>query len=179
MPADTAQTALEVRPAARTFVVTATGASLAAFNLGFDLGAFENVDHRKIWAIWVLSTVALISSYALADADYKLGGSWRLALLPCRACGCSPTSSSPRDSQAVVTILLVASVIALPFALYVLARLVAGDFFELTNRLRWVLIATVLLVFAVGWYVGDGHERFLSCADFELAGEYTPENCVP
>lgn len=28
-----------ISPAARTFVVTAIGASLAAFNLGFDLGA--------------------------------------------------------------------------------------------------------------------------------------------
>jgi hypothetical protein len=32
-------------------------------------------------------------------------------------------------------------------------------------------------VFVVGWYVGDGHERFLTCRDFERAGEYVPGNC--
>lgn len=156
----------------------ATGASLAAFNLGFDVGAFQNVDHRKIWAIWVLCTVALISSYVLHDADYRLGGRWRLALAVPSVWLLADVFVAT-DNRAVVVILLFASVVALPFALYVLARLVAGDFFEFPGRLRVALALTVALVFSVGLYVGDGHERFLQCQDFELAGEYTPKNCRP
>lgn len=74
-------TDVTISPAARTFVVTATGASLAAFNLGFDLGAFNNIDHRKIWDVWVICTVALISSYLFRDDEYRLGGRWRFVLL--------------------------------------------------------------------------------------------------
>ena len=70
-----------ISAAARTFVVTAIGACLAAFNLGFDLGAFQNIDHRKIWAIWVIATVALVASYLFRDDDYRLGGRWRFVLL--------------------------------------------------------------------------------------------------
>lgn len=167
-----------ISAAARTFVVTATGASLAAFNLGFDLGAFENIDHRKIWAVWVICTVALISSYLFRDEDYRLGGHWRFVLLV-------PSFWLIADiftvigSDVIVIILLVLSILALPFAGYILIRLVAGDFVALTPTLRAALVATAIGVFAVGWYVGDGHPRFLSCNDFALAGEYTPDNCTP
>lgn len=166
-----------ISPAAQTFVVTATVTSLAAFDLGFDLGAFENIDHRKIWAIWVLCTVALVSSYLFRDDDH-LGGRWRFVLLV-------PSLWLIADvfvvsgSASVVILLLILSILALPFAGYILIRLVAGDFVSLTSTLRTALIATAIGVFAVGWYVGDGHPRFLNCNDFALAGEYVPENCRP
>ncbi|MDJ0770987.1 MAG: hypothetical protein QNJ12_19505 [Ilumatobacter sp.] len=169
---------VEISPAARTFVVTATGASLAAFNLGFDLGAFENIDHRKIWAMWVLCTVALVSSYLVRDRDYRLGGRWRLALAV-------PSLWLVADlffvtsSNVAVVVLLILSLGALPFAMYIIIRLVAGDFVSLTARLRVALVVTALVVFAVGWYVGDGHPRFLSCRDFARAGEFVPANCEP
>ncbi len=167
-----------ISPEARTFVVTTIGASLAAFNLGFDLGAFENIDHRKIWAIWVLCTVALVSSYLFRDRDYRLGGHWRLALaVP--SLWLIADFVFATSSEAVVVVLLVVSLATLPFALYILVRLIAGDFVALTARLRIALIVTALGVFAVGWYVGNDHPRFMTCDDFALAGEFVPENCTP
>ncbi len=167
---------LTISPAARTFVVTAIGASLAAFNLGFDLGAFENVDHRKIWAIWVISTVALVASYLFRDSDYHLGGQWRFVLLVPSLWLIADVLIA--DGSAVIA-LLVLSIMTLPFAGYILIRLVAGDFVSLTPRLRTALVVTAVGVFAVGWYVGDGHARFLTCDDFARSGEFVPDNCTP
>lgn len=166
-----------ISPAARTFVVTTTGASLAAFNLGFDLGAFENIDHRKIWAMWVLCTVALVASFLFRDDDYQLGGRWRLVLAVPSLWLIADFFDASFDPT-VVFVLLITSLLSLPFALYILIRLVAGDFIALPNRLRVALVATALVIFCVGWYVGDGHPRFLTCDDFALAGDFTPTNCV-
>jgi len=161
--------AVAISPAARTFVVTTTAASLAAFDLGFDLGAFSNIDHRKIWAMWVLCTVALVASYLFRDQDYRLGGRWRF-VLAVPSLWLLADLSFASSSQTVITIL---------FALYILVRLVAGDFVALPSRLRIALVATALAVFCVGWYVGEGHPRFLSCDDFARSGEFVPENCAP
>ena len=161
---------------ARTFVVTATAAGLTAFNVGFDLGAFENIDHRHFWAVWVICTVALVASYLFDDGDYRLGGRWRLALAV-------PTFWLIADFLFVtsigwvVVLLAAVSLITVPFAIYVLVHLVAGDYIGLPNRLRIALVALTVGVFAVGLYVGYGHERFLTCDDFARAGEYQPDDC--
>jgi len=71
---------LRVTAAARTFVVTGIGAGIAAFNLGFDIGAFSNFNHRRFWAVWVICTVALAASFVFRNADFRLGGHWRAVL---------------------------------------------------------------------------------------------------
>jgi hypothetical protein len=169
---------LRVTAVARAFAVVATGAGLAAFNVGFDLGAFANINHRRFFAVWVICTVALVSSFLFRNADYRLGGHWRIALGV-------PTAWLVADltfvttQRPVVIGLAVVSVAALPFALYVLAHLLAGDYFTFPSRLRWALGILTAFIFVVGLYVGDGHPRFLTCDDFALAGEYQPENCRP
>lgn len=168
---------LWVGAAARSFVIMATGASLAAFDVGLDLGAFDNIDHRKVWAIWVLSTVALVSSYLFRNGDFRLGGRWRAALGIPTLWLIADLVWDTSANQAIVVALLAASLLALPFAVYVLARLVAGEFFGLTPRLRIALAITVLAAFFIGWVVGSQHERLLTCRDFERAGEYVPDNC--
>lgn len=169
---------LNVAPHARSFVVAATGAGIAGFNVGFDVGAFGNVDHRRFWAIWVVCTVALVASYVFDDGSYRLGGRWRLALTV-------PTvwivagAVFDASNQALVTTLAVVSVLALPYGIYVLVYLVAGDFLAMSGRLQLALIALTLVIFGVGWYVGSDHVRFLTCDDFALAGEFVPDGCVP
>ena len=163
---------------ARTFVVTATGSSIAAFNVGFDLGAFGNIDHRKIWTLWIISTVALIASYLFRDSEYRLGWWWRLALLV-------PTLWIVIDAfvddweSSAFGVLALLSLVALPLAIFVIVRLVGGQYFELTARLRVALVITTAGMFAAGVGIGWDNPRFLDCEDFRLAGEFEPENCNP
>ncbi len=150
--------------------------SLAAFNLGFDIGAFNNVDYRKILSIWVLSTIALVSSFVFRRSDYHLGGRWRFVLL-------IPSLWVVADfidtSDAIVLTLLVASVATLPLTGYILVYLIAGDFIKLSAKFKIVLVMIAVGIFALSVGIGHTHPRFLSCNDFAKAGDYTPENCTP
>ena len=71
----------ERRSEARTFVVLAIGAGFTAWDLGFDLGAFDTIDHRRFWAIWILCTVALVASYLFRDAELEPIGRWRFVFI--------------------------------------------------------------------------------------------------
>ena len=167
---------MRVTAAARTFVITGTGAGMAAFNFGFDAGAFSNFNHRRFWAVWVICTVALVASFVFRNADYRLGGHWR-AVLAIPTLWLLADLALVTTDRGVVIALGIVSVAALPFALYVFAHLLAGEYFRFPNHLRWALGILTLGIFLVGFFVGDRHPRFLTCDDFALAGEYEPDNC--
>ena len=160
---------------ARTFVLLAVPVGLTAGDIGFDLGAFETIDHRRFWAIWVLSTLALFASLVFRDVDRWLGGWWRFALA-------IPSLWLIGDlvaagDGAVIFVLSVLSIATLPFAAYVLIQLLAADFFHLSTRAQVGLVLFALTTFVVGYYVGDGHHRFLTCDDFARIGDFVPDDC--
>lgn len=163
-------------PEGRTFVLLAAGAGFAAWELGFDLGAFDNIDHRRFWAVWILCTVALVAGWLFPDPD--LATAWRFRWVLATPSLWLITDLVDVGTGATATsILIVLSVLTLPLALYVIAELLAGDFFKLQRRTQLVLVALVGLIFVTGWYVGNGNDRFITCQDFERAGDFVPENC--
>lgn len=161
----------------RTFVILAAAAGFTAWELGFDWGAFENIDHRRFWAVWILCTVALVAGYLFPDPE--LERAWRFRwMLALPSIWLVTDLLSVGTGETITTILLVLSVVTLPMALYLIAELMVGDFFNLTRRSRVALIALVLVIFLVGLYVGTGNDRFLTCEDFERSGDFQPENCA-
>lgn len=178
MTTQTDHSDIAVSAEARTFVIAATGASLLAFDIGFDAGAFSNIDHRHLWAAWVLCTVAMISSFLFNGSDHHIGWHWKTALLvPTVWLGTGLFFDL--TNTAVLATLGGITALSLPFAAYTVARFVAGDYFSLTPRLRIALgmIATAML--AAGWIIGTQHTQYLTCQDFERAGEFQPDNCTP
>lgn len=162
---------------ARTFVVLAVGAGFTAWDLGFDLGAFDTIDHRRFWAIWILCTIALVASYLFRDAELDLIGRWRFVFIV-PTLWLAADFLLTDDNGAATIVLSVLSVATLPVAIYMLFRLLAGDFFALQRRSQIVLMALTIAIFLVGLYVGAGHERFLTCDDFARAGDYVPTDCA-
>lgn len=162
---------------ARTFIVLAVAAAFTTWDIGFDLGAFDNINHRHIWAIWILCTVALATSLLFRGTELQRIGHWRIVLaVPSLWLFADFTLTG--NSEAITTVLTVISAATIPVALYVLLGLLAGDFFTLTRRSQTALIALTLAVFIVGIYVGTGHDRFLTCDDFARAGDYIPQDCA-
>jgi putative Mn2+ efflux pump MntP len=49
-------------PEARTFILVAIGVSLPAWEICFELGAFETISYRRILALFVVATVVLIAA---------------------------------------------------------------------------------------------------------------------
>lgn len=160
----------------RTFVLLAAGAGFAAWEVGFDLGAFNTIDHRRFWAIWILCTVALVAGALFPDPD--LAKAWRFRwVLAIPSLWLLSDVAQVGTGQTATSILVVLSVMTFPLALYVIAELLAGDFFRLQRRSQMALVGLVALIAATGWYVGNGNDRFLTCEDFERAGDFQPENC--
>lgn len=168
---------IKVGSESRTFVVTATAASLTAFNLGFDLGAFNNVDHRKIWAVYVVATVAFVASYLFDDDEFRLGGWWRIALiLPMLRVVVDIFLPAPTWTNYLTAAIVIA---AFPFATYVLLQIGGASFWAMSSRLQGALVAITVGMAACGLVVGWAHPEVLDCDDFTLAGEYAPPNCTP
>lgn len=167
----------ELQREARTFIVLAVAAGFTAWDIGFDLGAFDNIDHRRIWAIWILCTIALTTSLLFKGTEFERIGHWRLVLAVPSLWLLSDFLYTSQD-QIVTTTLTVISVATLPLAGYVLIGLLAGDFLTLTRRSQASLVAITATIFLVGLYVGTGHDRFLTCDDFARAGDYIPTDCA-
>ena len=163
--------------AAQIFLLVTVGGSLFAIDVGYDLGAFETVNYRRIFPIFVVSTVALIASFVTDGPEVTDARRTRLILaLPALYLLADVLQFT--DARPVYLTFAIAIVATLPFTLYVVARMADLDFFHLTRRLQVVAAVTLAAMFLAGLYVGTNHPRFFECADFELAGDYVPENCT-
>lgn len=184
-PADPVEPAEAVEPTgasrtteARTFVVVVVGSGLVAWQIGFDLGAFDTVDHRWRWTIWVLSFTALVSSLIFRNSEFALRRRWQVVLA-------IPTLRIisdyflPYGESVASNVVLLASAATFPLALYTLARLLAGHYFGMRNRIRVAATAMIVAIFLAGLVVGEAHPRYLECEDFERIGDYVPANCSP
>ena len=163
---------------ARTFVVVVLGSGLVAWQIGFDLGAFDTVDHRWRWTIWVLSFTALVSSFIFRNSEFALARRWQLVLA-------LPTMRLisdfylPYGESLVSNVVLLISAATLPLALYTLARLLAGHYFGMSTGIRAAATVMIATIFIAGLVVGEAHPRYVECDDFERIGDYVPENCTP
>ena len=55
----------------RMFLVVTIAASLVAWDIGFDFGAFETVSYRRIFAVFVVSTVVLIGRASCRERVFR------------------------------------------------------------------------------------------------------------
>ena len=75
--------------------------------------------------------------------------------------------------------LITATLVVLPIVIWVVARLLAPDYFHLPDwRLKLAVVAVVASVAVIGVLVGQFNDRFLTCEDFVVAGDDPPPNCV-
>lgn len=158
------------------FLLVTIGGSLVAFDLGYDLGALGTINYRRIFPIFVISTVALVASF-FTDGPEVTDARLTRIILALPALYLAADVAHFTNERAVYLTMGAAVVVALPFTAYIVARMVDLDLFRLPRRLQMVAAATLAAMFLAGLYVGTNHTRFVQCTDFELAGDYVPENC--
>lgn len=162
----------------RTFLIVAITGSLVAWDIGFEWGAFETVSYRRIFVVFVVSTVVLIATLVADDDSFATSAISRVILaLPIAYVIADVTYLT--ESDGVVRVLEVSMVVTFPYAVYVIGRLLDQDYFLLPRREQIYAAVTVILIGLLGWYVGQANDRFLFCSDFERVGDFVPENCAP
>lgn len=161
----------------RSFMVVTIAGALVAWDIGFDLGAFETVSYRRVFTVFVVSTVVLLTTFVRNDETLATSPFSRVILgLPLAYLFADMTFLTV--SQNVVDALNIAIIATFPWTLYVIARLVDRDYFLMPRREQIIALVAVVLIGLAGLYIGNGHERFLTCDDFARSGDFQPENCA-
>lgn len=164
---------------ARSFVVMAAGASVGAFAIAFQLGAFGAVFFEELHAVWVLSTVGLLSSFVLRVRVAPLWGRVVLGLPTVWLLLAFVDATRPDVVAEIVTeVAVVLTVVTLPYLAYVLVSIVSPGFLELPERRLQIGAVVIAVVIAgVGFFLGRINDRYLTCGDFVVSGNDEPVNC--
>lgn len=73
----------------------------------------------------------------------------------------------------------VTTLAVLPAVVWVVARLLAPGYFTLPDRRTKIAVAAVVTALTViGYSVGRFNDRFLTCGDFQVAGDDMPKDCI-
>ncbi|MBQ0904393.1 hypothetical protein [Micromonospora sp. U21] len=163
------------------FYAIAFGASLYAWDVAFTLGAHRTIFYYRRQELFVLSLVVLLSVILLRRQVHT--HRWVLllflppfVLLLLRLAVPHPLGDVGRIADRVLN---VASLAVVPFVAAIVLRLLAPEYFTLPGRrLKLTVAAIVATVALTGLLVGHFNYRFVTCADFTVAGEDPPSNCA-
>jgi hypothetical protein len=165
------------------FFITTGATSLYAWDLAFTFGAYHRVFYHRVAQILVLSMVVLIGVLTVRrqlEVRPWLLAAFALPFLWIVLQVLYNISESGPVMRLIAGVLIIANVLALPVIFWVIARLLAPDYFALPGRrLKVGVASTVAIVALTGYLVGENNRHFITCEEFELAGDDPPPNCVP
>ena len=165
----------------RTLIVTAVGASVPVWDVAFWLGVHDTIFYSKLFTLWISASAILLVALFVPRSDRFLNRWGMLALASPTIWfvvnALTPTVEFTWFDGLVWVMALAVFVVTIPYILYILFQLVETDALSLTPAYRNRLIAVVLIVAIAGTFVGSNHQFFVSCEQFNLAGDAAPENC--
>jgi len=163
--------------------VVMVGMSIVVWWPSFTLGAYGEIFFTEMLAVWAAATAAFV--FVLIERR-PLGGRLLrafLLLLPSVWLVLTAVVDDEVTDLAIAivdVVAILAVLIGIPFTLGVLVRVVWPDFAHDTRtRTKWLIAGVVLGVAVISFLIGLNHEHFLTCWDFELSGNWQPENCTP
>jgi hypothetical protein len=82
--------------------------------------------------------------------------------------------------QALTVMGFVAYAVCFPYVIYMAVSVAYPDLLRITELAPRIVIGAIVagLVMA-GFIAGRNHMHFLTCEDFEISGNFVPENCTP
>lgn len=175
------------RDESRAFVLSAIAIASGVFGISFFYGVFGTIFFEHLFYVWVASSVALIASLFVPPVDalpafiswrgrFVLGLPTVLMIWLFFSDNPSLNIASVGWSEWLLAIVVVG--LTLPYLLFVLIMVAIPDVERLTHpRLRTALFGISLLVVLAGYGIGRNHDRFITCNDFEISGNFVPDDC--
>lgn len=167
----------------RGFFATTIAISLVVWDLAFALGAYHTVFYYRLLQIFVVCVVLLLGAVVLRR--HLTVRRWMLAVLAVPLIWVAwrlivPIGGRWHSVYHVVDVALISVVlVTLPITMWVVARIVAPEYFELsTLRLRLASAGIVVVVAIAGVLTGQFNNHVVTCQDFVVAGDDTPANCL-
>jgi hypothetical protein len=165
------------------FAISIAG-SLYVWNVAFTLGAYHTLFYHQRQQLFVAALVVLLGSLIMRP-QLQIQP-WLLALftpplLIVLLRFIFPVNHAIRATYAVRIadrVLLVATLACTPVIIWVIARLLAPTYFTLPGRrAKIAVIAVISVVAVIGFAIGRLNTHFLTCEDFQIAGDDTPKGC--
>jgi hypothetical protein len=165
----------------RGFFAATMAGSLYAWEMAFEFSTHHAVFYQRVQQILVLSLTVLVGLWVV-QGRVRVHVWVRAAFLPPVLLFLFRLSTPEKNLNATTRIvddgLVVVNIVAFPFILLILGRLLAPEYFALrTRRLRVASILMVAAVAVVGYLAGRYNYRLLTCHDFTITGAEPPANC--
>ena len=171
----------------RAFMLSTIAISTSVFSIAFFYGVFGTVFFEHLFYVWVASTVAMVASLFVPPVDgLPALVSWRgrfVLLLPSVLMAWLFLSESPSLDIASTGwfewgLALVVVGLSLPYLLLVLIIVAIPDVEQLKQpKLKTAILGICLATVVAGYVIGTHHYRFITCHDFEVSGNFVPDNC--
>ncbi len=172
-------------PGVRAFILIVVAIAYPAWSFGFELGAYGRLFLEKIFVAWSVST-ALFVTFVLVPKDKlqvprlawfvtAFPSLWLLFALAIRA-----TPDVKLLGYALTTAGFIAYLVCFPYVIYMAISIAYPDLLRMEKpRSRIILGAIIFGLIAAGFLMGKNHQYFLTCEDFEVSGNYVPQECTP
>jgi hypothetical protein len=186
MPSD--QTISTEREAeTRAFMLSSIAISTSVFSVAFFYGVFGTIFFENLFYVWVASTVAMVASLFVPPVDgLPALISWRgrfVLLMPSVLMLWLFFSENPSLDIASTgwvewVLAVVIMGLSFPYLLLVLIIVAIPDVDQLKQpKLKAAILGICLGTVALGYVIGTHHHRFVTCHDFEVSGNFVPDNC--
>lgn len=172
---------------ARAFMLSSIAISTSVFSVAFFYGVFGTIFFEHLFYVWVASTVAMIASLLVPPVDgLPALVSWRgrfVLLLPTVLMLWLWFSDDPTLDMASAgwfewAMALVVVGLSLPYLLLVLIIVAIPDVDQLKQpKLKVAIVAICMATVVAGFLIGTFHYRLITCHDFEVSGNFVPQNC--
>lgn len=171
----------------RAFMLSTIAISTSVFSIAFFYGVFGTVFFEHLFYVWVASTVAMAASLFVPPVDgLPALVSWRgrfVLLMPSLLMAWLFLSENPSLDIASTgwfewALALVVVGLSLPYLLLVLIIVAIPDVEQLKQpKLKAAILGICLATVGAGYVIGTHHFRFITCHDFEVSGNFVPNNC--
>jgi hypothetical protein len=165
----------------RVVAAALAGAALGSWP-AFTLGAYSVIFFEQHLALWAAATSAFLAlGYTRGPRVWQRPAVLAL-LLPTLwlvLAWVLPVGGTSGIYQVLFWLGVVITVVGLPALAAFLVRLIVPTAERLQGRERLAAAAVVVTVMLTSFVVGTQHPHILTCEDFAISGNYSPENCSP
>jgi hypothetical protein len=176
------ETSINLSPQARTFLICSIALAYHVGSAGFELAAYGELFYMRKITAWSTMTATLIALLVLPRAAANVSP-WQFGVLAVPSIWLVGImilgSHSTTITRPVLFMLATASyLVCLPYALYLIVEIVNPDLLNLEGwKPKARLAAVAIFFFLLGYGGGVRNDLFLTCEDFEIAGDTPPMNC--
>ncbi|MGI9344047.1 MAG: hypothetical protein ACR2QV_14500 [Gammaproteobacteria bacterium] len=175
----------EIDPGVRAFVLITVAIAFPAWDLGFELGAFGRLFYEKVFVAWSISTALFLVLVFIPKEKLEVPRlAWFATAIPSFWLVLALTIRVAPDAellgQALTVMGFVAYLACFPYVIYMAVSIVYPDLLRITRIAPRIAIGAIIVSLVLtGFIAGRNHPHFLTCEDFEISGNFVPENCTP